>query len=112
MSWKVTERVLSRFGTRFSGQCLYRAVLVSAPLLYLRAKNAKVCPFLVDSRCRVLKANRRGMEPGTLVGTAISPGVVTGTVRVITSPNERLKKGEILEGFFPSWAGLRVEGAS
>merc|ERR1712054_373240 len=56
---------------------------------YMRAKVSKICPLLVDSRSRILKPNVVRGEPGTLVGTAISPGVATGRVRVVTRPTEK-----------------------
>lgn len=78
---------------------------------YLHAKQATVCPFLVDSRCRILKANiKEQQEPGTLVGTPISPGVATGTVKILSSPREKLNKGDILATVVtdPAWTPLFI----
>ncbi|KNC81096.1 hypothetical protein SARC_06577, partial [Sphaeroforma arctica JP610] len=41
---------------------------------YLRAKCAGMTPFLVDSRCRILKPDVKEQQPGMLVGMAIAPG--------------------------------------
>jgi len=76
---------------------------------YLRAKQAKSCPFLIDSRCRILKPNVVQSEPGTLVGAAISPGVVVeGVVRLMTSPYECLEPGEVIATVVtdPAWTPL------
>jgi len=59
---------------------------------YDAAVAAKTCPLLVDSRCRILKPDPppafRGGDDGSeegavLVGSAISPGIATGTVRIV-----------------------------
>ena len=87
-----------------------RAIIAPRKMQYLQAKRAAVCPFLVDSRCRILKANIKAQDPGTLVGTAISPGVTIGIVRILSSPREKLKKGEILATVVtdPSWTPLFI----
>jgi pyruvate,water dikinase len=49
------------------------------------------------------------VEPGTLVGQAVSPGVVEGTVRVVLDPRgTRLEPGEILvcPATDPGWTPL------
>jgi len=60
---------------------------------YDAAVAAKTCPLLIDSRCRILKpdpppAFRGGgskeEEGAVLVGSAISPGIATGTIRIVT----------------------------
>lgn len=87
-----------------------RKLLCPRKKQYFRAKQAKICPFLVDSRCRILKANVPQQEPGTLAGAAISPGVITGVVRVLKSPSETLERGEILATVLtdPAWTPLFV----
>jgi pyruvate,water dikinase len=87
-----------------------RAIIAPRKAQYLRAKQARVCPFLVDSRCRILKANVKAQNPGTLLGAAISPGVAVGIVRVLSSPREKIQKGDILATVVtdPSWTPLFV----
>lgn len=87
-----------------------RAILAPRKTQYLRAKKSTTCPFLVDSRGRILKPNVKAQEPGTLVGAAIAPGVATGIVRILKSPREKLKKGEILATTLtdPAWTPLFV----
>jgi pyruvate,water dikinase len=87
-----------------------RQILAPRKKQYLRAKQAKTCPFVIDSRCRILKANVVKSELGTLVGAAISPGVATGIVRVLTSPNEYFETGEVLATIVtdPAWTPLFV----
>jgi len=90
-----------------------RAALRPRQELYERAQKAKSCPMLIDSRGRILKPNVANSDPDTLVGAAISPGVGTGRVRVVTSPAEHLEEGEVLVTIVtdPAWTPLFV-GAS
>lgn len=87
-----------------------RAVVAPRKALYLRAKQATVCPLLVDSRCRILKANVKEQEPGTLVGMPISPGIATGTVRILSNPREKWNKGDVLATVVtdPAWTPLFI----
>ena len=87
-----------------------QALLAPRKAQYLRAKRATTCPILVDSRCRILKPNVKPRDPGTLVGTAISPGVATGTLRILTSAREKLDTGDILATVVtdPSWTPLFI----
>ena len=52
---------------------------------YERARFSNMCPLLVDSRCRILQSDppAEGSDQNVLVGTTISPGMATGTVRII-----------------------------
>lgn len=54
-------------------------------MVYKRALVSNECPLLVDSRGRIIKPDPPAPsdEPGTLIGSAISPGVATGKVRII-----------------------------
>lgn len=63
--------------------------------VYKRALASNECPLLVDSRCRILKADppKTSNEPGTLVGAAISPGVATGKVRIIRDLSPEQTRG-------------------
>jgi len=82
--------------------------------VYERALRQNVCPLLVDSRCRILQPDppkyKDGEEPeeGTLVGAAISPGVATGKVRIVNSPDDRFEQGEVLCAVVtgPAWTPL------
>lgn len=87
-----------------------RQLLAPRKKLYFRAKQAKTCPLLIDSRCRILKPNVVESEPGTLVGAALSPGVATGTVRVLTSPEQHFETGEVIVTVLtdPTWTPLFV----
>ena len=85
-------------------------------IAYERARKATECPLLIDSRCRILRPdppNRENVEEGTLIGTAVSPGIATGRVRVMKSPNELFERGEILAATVtsPAWTPL-FSGAS
>merc|ERR1712232_910003 len=91
-----------------------RSILKPHKEMYTRAKQATQCPMLIDSRCRILKPNVVQGEPGTLVGTAISPGVAQGYVRVVTSPTEPFVTGEVLVTIVtdPAWTPLFVGAAA
>ncbi|KNC79273.1 hypothetical protein, variant [Sphaeroforma arctica JP610] len=77
---------------------------------YLRTKRAGMTPFLVDSRCRILKPDVKEQQPGTLVGMAIAPGVATGRLRILKSPSEKIGRGDILATVVtdPAWTPLFI----
>jgi len=84
--------------------------------IYERALKNPICPVLVDSRCRILRPDAhkdttsRVNEAGnlTLVGSAISPGVATGIVRIVENPTDPLEVGEVLVTFVtdPAWTPM------
>eukprot|EP00928_Gymnodinium_smaydae_P043420 TRINITY_DN29092_c0_g1_i2.p1 TRINITY_DN29092_c0_g1~~TRINITY_DN29092_c0_g1_i2.p1 ORF type:complete len:919 (-),score=113.21 TRINITY_DN29092_c0_g1_i2:86-2842(-) len=90
-----------------------RSIVQPRMQLFKRAQQAKSCPMLIDSRCRILKPNVVKGEPGTLIGAPISPGVGTGYVRIVTHPEEPIEEGEVLATVVtdPAWTPLFV-GAS
>mmetsp|Transcript_11182 Transcript_11182/g.10850 ORF Transcript_11182/g.10850 Transcript_11182/m.10850 type:complete len:157 (+) Transcript_11182:476-946(+) len=81
---------------------------------YERARCATICPLLVDSRCRILLPDpptfKEGEEPepGTLIGSAVAPGIATGRVRILNHPNEKFESGEVLCATVtgPAWTPL------
>lgn len=81
---------------------------------YERALSQTVCPLLVDSRCRILQPDppryKDGEKPeeGTLVGAAVSPGIATGRVRIVHSPDDKFEQGEVLCAIVtgPAWTPL------
>jgi pyruvate,water dikinase len=92
----------------------FRAIVAQRKACYNRIKTAKACPLFIDSRCRILKPDIVEGKPGTLVGAAISPGVATGRVRIMTSPTETMEKGEVLATVVtdPSWTPLFAGAAA
>jgi pyruvate,water dikinase len=81
-----------------------------------RALRATECPLLVDSRCRILRRDPPDQgehQEGTLVGSAVSPGIATGRVRIVHNPSEQFEPGEILAAVVtsPAWTPL-FAGAS
>jgi len=95
-------------------------------IVYERAVQATTtteCPILVDSRNRILRPDppkfygpdgtEQPPPPGTLVGAAMSPGVVTGRVRIIHQPQETFHNGEILCAVVtgPAWTPLFATAA-
>ena len=81
---------------------------------YERALRATACPLLVDSRCRILLPDppifKDGEEPeeGTFIGSAVSPGIATGRVRIINNPSEKFENGEVLCAVVtgPAWTPM------
>lgn len=98
------DRMLNEPG--FNG----REIIAPRKKRYLLSKSAKSCPFLIDSRSRILKPNVVKSEPGTLVGAPISPGRARGIVRVLDSPTDKLEPGEVLATVLtdPAWTPLFV----
>jgi len=86
-------------------------------LIYEKAKRVKQCPMLVDSRNRILRPDpppKDSAETGTIVGTAISPGVATGKVRMVHDPTDEFEPGEVLVAVVtdPTWTPLFVGAAA
>lgn len=76
-----------------------------------RAKQAQVknWPRIIDSRGRILRAEREPAKEGELAGDPVSPGVIRGVANVLNAPYEKpLKKGEILvtRATDPGWTPL------
>ncbi|MEE9280981.1 MAG: PEP-utilizing enzyme, partial [Myxococcota bacterium] len=72
-------------------------------------------PLLIDSRGRILRPPPREETPGELSGLAVSPGVVTGPVKVLHDPHhKRVEKGDILVAYTtdPGWTPLFVNAAA
>ena len=91
-----------------------RRLLKPRKTRYLRAKRANICPHIIDSRGRILKPNVVPSAPGTLVGTAVSPGVAEGIVRFMNSPSDTFRAGEVLVTILtdPAWAPLFVSASA
>ncbi|CAM2006421.1 PEP/pyruvate-binding domain-containing protein [Acanthopleuribacter pedis] len=66
-------------------------------------------PPVIDSRGRILRPEPRSREPGVLQGSPVSPGTVTGPVKVLNRPDEKkIKSGDILVAYTtdPGWTPL------
>lgn len=79
-------------------------------------KNAHIkdWPKIIDSRGKIFRYIRES-EEGDIIGDAISPGVIRGHAKVLSSPYEKpLEKGEILvtRATEPSWTPIFVNAAS
>ena len=84
---------------------------------FLKLLGAQVTEFpqVVDSRGRILRPPPREEKPGELSGMAVSPGVVTGPVKVLRDPHEKpVKKGDVLVAYTtdPGWTPLFVNAAA
>jgi phosphohistidine swiveling domain-containing protein len=77
--------------------------------------HVRTFPAVVDSRGRIQRPLRRAEKPGELTGMAVSPGVVTGRIKLMRDAHEkRVEKGEILVAFTtdPGWTPLFVNAAA
>ncbi|KAL3774920.1 hypothetical protein ACHAWO_004006 [Cyclotella atomus] len=84
--------------------------------IHERALKATECPLLIDSRCRILRADPPGtanIEDGIFVGLAVAPGVATGRVRILKSPTDQFEQGEVLATTVtsPAWTPLFIGAA-
>ncbi len=70
---------------------------------------------MIDSRGRILRPAPREERPGELSGMAVSPGVVTGPVKVLRDPHSKpVNKGDVLVAYTtdPGWTPLFVNAAA
>jgi pyruvate,water dikinase len=84
---------------------------------FLERVAAQVSEFppVIDSRGRILRPPPRPETPGELRGMAVSPGVVTGPVKLLRDPNEkRVDEGDVLVAYTtdPGWTPLFVNAAA
>jgi pyruvate,water dikinase len=78
---------------------------------FLKVLKAQVREFpqVIDSRGRILRPPPRKEKPGELSGMAVSPGVVSGPVKVLHDPHEKpVNKGDVLVAYTtdPGWTPL------
>jgi len=72
-------------------------------------------PNVIDSRGRILRPPPSREKAGEMRGVAVSPGVVTGRVKVLRNPYEKsVDKGDILVAYTtdPGWTPLFVNAAA
>ena len=72
-------------------------------------------PQVIDSRGRILRPLPREGRPGELVGMAVSPGAVTGPVKVLRNPRDKpVEQGDVLVAYTtdPGWTPLFVNAAA
>jgi pyruvate,water dikinase len=79
------------------------------------AAQVAAFPQLIDSRGRIPRPPARETVPGELAGMPVSPGVVTGPVKVLRSPREKpVSEGDVLVAYTtdPGWTPLFVNAAA
>jgi pyruvate,water dikinase len=79
------------------------------------AAQVMAFPQVIDSRGLILRPPPREGKAGELVGMAVSPGSVTGPVKVLRNPREKLvEKGDVLVAYTtdPGWTPLFVNAAA
>src|SRR5262249_49792380 len=77
--------------------------------------QVKAFPPVIDSRGRILRPRPRPEKPGELSGMAVSPGIVTGPVKLLHNPHEKpVNKGDVLVAYTtdPGWTPLFVNAAA
>ena len=84
---------------------------------FLKILEAHVTTFprVIDSRGRILRPPPRQEKNGELSGMAVSPGVVTGPIKVLHNPHEKpIDKGDVLVAYAtdPGWTPLFVNAAA
>lgn len=82
---------------------------------YEKLTQVNQFPKLIDSRGKILMMPKADQKDGELVGQPISPGVVTGRVKVLSSPDEKaLLPGEIMvtRATDPGWTPLFINAAA
>jgi pyruvate,water dikinase len=84
---------------------------------FLKILKAQVTEFpnVIDSRGRILRPPPRKEKTGEMSGMAVSPGVVTGTVKVLRNPHEKsVNKGDVLVAYTtdPGWTPLFINAAA
>lgn len=77
--------------------------------------HVRTFPSVIDSRGRIQRAPRRPDRPGEISGIAVSPGVVSGRVKLMHNAHDKsVEKGEILVAFTtdPGWTPLFINAAA
>lgn len=77
--------------------------------------HVKTFPAVIDSRGRILRPPPTAAAPGQLSGMPVSPGVVTGPVKVLHTPHDKtVEKGDVLVAYTtdPGWTPLFVNAAA
>ena len=77
--------------------------------------RVSVFPSVIDSRGRIIRPPFRREKPGQLSGMAVSPGVVTGPVKILSDPYQKsIDKGDVLVAYTtdPGWTPLFVNAAA
>lgn len=78
-------------------------------------EHVTLFPAVIDSRGRILRPPATQSAPGELRGMPVSPGVVTGPVKVLHTPHEKaVEKGDVLVAYTtdPGWTPLFVSAAA
>ena len=76
--------------------------------------RVKHFPMAIDSRGRILRPQKKA-ETGSFKGAPISPGTVTGPIKVLNNPFEKdIEPGDILTAVTtdPGWTPLFINAAA
>lgn len=78
-------------------------------------RHVRTFPAVIDSRGRIQRPPLRPEKAGEIRGMAVSPGVVSGRIKVLRNAHEKsVEKGEILVAFTtdPGWTPLFINAAA
>lgn len=83
--------------------------------LKLLATHVRNFPAVIDSRGRILRPPRGVQTPGELAGSAVSPGLARGPVKLLHRANDKpVQAGDVLVAYTtdPGWTPLFVNAAA
>ena len=92
-----------------------RALRLANTAFARRSAHVTELPHLIDSRGRIPRPPPKPARPGELVGMPVSPGRVTGPVKVLHHPREKpVEPGDVLVVYTsdPGWTPLFVNAAA
>ncbi|MEN8905897.1 MAG: PEP/pyruvate-binding domain-containing protein [Clostridiales bacterium] len=82
---------------------------------YKRLENVNEYPKFIDSRGKILNLPPVNLKEDQIIGQSISPGVVTGKVKILNTPYEKeLLPGEIMvtRATDPGWTPLFINASA
>ena len=91
-----------------------RAAVAERGAHYRKLTSVRHFPMFIDSRGRILRTPPV-IQDGALVGTAVSPGVASGPVKVLNDPFEKpIHPGDVLVAVTtdPGWTPLFINAAA
>ena len=91
-----------------------RAAVAERGAHYRRLKAVRHFPMFIDSRGRILRL-AAPVQDGAIVGTAVSPGIARGPVKVLNHPFEKpIRPGDVLVAVTtdPGWTPLFISAAA
>ncbi|MBI9046750.1 MAG: hypothetical protein JEZ06_19835 [Anaerolineaceae bacterium] len=120
--WLTEDEIEAALESHLIGECLgFAAIVKERKAAWIAAR--RLTPPLMLPQIRIfgrdiaeLKSGRSGDQENSIKGVGASPGLVTGTARVLTGPQdfEQMKNGDILVAAIttPAWTPLFTRAAA